>query len=430
MTGGIVDYLGNKCIAVLATAGLAILSGCAGLSQYGRLEQSARGHYMRGEYGKAVAMSAASLKLKPGYEKAQELIQDSFKRAVDAGKTMLEELNASAEKFKWDGVVAVHQNLIEINKTIKSLPTLIDKRTKQPIVFETADYTRALASAKQKAANAHYQEGLSLSRRAGVDNQKHAAKEFKAVQQFVSGYKDSEALYEKTRRAGVKRIAIIPFPDKTGKGGKYGAINESIVDGIVSQMLNNAEAKEFVDVISRDQLEQVLREQKLMVTDIIDEKSAIQAGKILGVHEIVTGKITQIVVTPERTVDSNLTENGRVCQQVSYINEEGKERTKCNWIPVQARVTIYTRTAGASISGSSNIIEIKTAKVKDSQAFKGNYQFAHRWAAFTGSEEALSGNTRSLLVGEQPAPVEDEMVNLAVGDLTNSLSVSLIGYAR
>jgi len=417
-------YFKKQYVTILVLAGLVMMQGCAGLP--GKLEQSARTSYTQGDYDRAVMQCAEALKLNPAYVKAQELIQTAFKQAVDVHRTKIDEISASAEKFKWDTVVVEYQKLIELNKTIKFLPALIDKNTKQPIVFEIVDYTQNLAKAKQNAAEVHYKEGVRLSKLEGLDNQKQSAKQFKGAQYFVPGYKDSEELYDKTRKAGLKRIAIIPFADKTGKS-QYGALNESIVDGVVSRMVNTAEAREFVDVISRDQLEQVMREQKLMLTDIIDETSAIEAGKVLGVHEIVTGKITQIVVTPERTMQSNINQSKQICvSRKTYIDKKGKQQVgDCNYAEVSATVTIYTRTASASISGSYNIIEIKTAKVKSSKAFKGIYNFESKWATYTGDERAVSVSYPA----EQMAPGEDDMVNRAVEDLTNSISSALVSYA-
>lgn len=398
---------------------LLLLMGCAALTQYGKLEKSARQNYLNQNYDAAVFDCAASLKLNPNYDKAQALIKDAFNAAVSAHTNKINQLVPSSAKFKWDEIVSELEALIKLNETIKSLPTLTEKKTKRVIKFKTADYSDMLQKSKAKAAEAHYQEGLRLSTLDGVDTQKQAAKEFKTADQYQPGYKDAASRYQTTRQAGVKRMAIIPFEDKSGKNGQYGAISETVVDEVVSAVMNDPDATEFLEIISRDRLEQVMQEQKLGLTGLVDQQTAVELGKVLGVHEIVTGKITQVIYTPERTVEERFREEGEI-----YVGKNQKRY-------VSAIVTVYTRTSGASITGSYQIIDIKTARLKKSDSFIGKEDFSTKWAKYSGDEEALSRSSRNLISrSEELAPVEEEMVSRAAHNLAMSLAQSFKQYAR
>jgi len=455
-----------------------LVAGCAGMMQYGKLEESAREYSNRGNYDQAVFQVVASLKLKQDYDKSQQLIVDVFPRAVEEHLGKIKAAKNSSAKFKWDTVTAEYEALIKVNQAVKSLPPLTNEETKQPIRFDIQDYSQDLVEPRNKAAEDHYQEGrrlfgkngmanrdqaakefstankyapgykdattlaadgyyregLLLARVDDVDTQKKAAKSFKTAQEYVPGYKDSAALYEKARRAGIKRIAIIPFENKSGKGW-YGAIADAIVDGAVSDVMNDASATEFLEIVSRDQLEQVMREQKLGLTGFIDASSATQLGKILGVKEIVTGKITQISVSPERTTPKRyrLTEN--VC-----VRNDGNG--KClQAAQVYADVTEYTRTAGATITGSYSVIDVKTAAIKKQANMEGKYAFNAEWATYSGNETALGAprlfgsdgkeRARQLVrTSEQNAPAEEELVSNAREDLVTKLSKSFKDYAR
>jgi hypothetical protein len=398
---------------------LFLTMGCAALTKYGKLEKSARQNYVNKNYDAAVFDCAASLTLKPDYDKAQALIKDAFSVAVSAHTNKINQLVPSSAKFKWDEIVSELEALIKLNETIKGLPTLTDKKTKRAIKFKTADYSDMLQKSKAKAAEAHYQEGLRLSTLDGVDLQKQAAKEFKAADQYQPGYKDAAGRYQTTRQAGVKRMAIIPFEDKSGKNGQYGAISETVVDEVVSAVMNDPDATEFLEIISRDRLEQVMQEQKLGLTGVIDQQTAVELGKVLGVYEIVTGKITQVIYTPERTVEENFREEGEI-----YVGKNQKRY-------VSAIVTVYTRTSGASITGSYQIIDIKTARLKKSDSFIGKEDFSAKWATYSGDKEALGGASRNLISrSEELAPVEEEMVSRAAHNLATSLAQSFKQYAR
>jgi len=227
---------------------LTLIYGCATLMQYGKLEGNARRNYQSGNYDMAVYDCAASLKLKPGYGKAQALIKNAFRMAVDAHESRINELKSGSAKFRWDDVVSEYEALNKLNGAIKSLPPLVDKKTKETIKLETTDYTQDMSAAKTNAAEAHYQEGIFLSQ--NENSQKQAAKEFKECERFCPGYKDASDLYEKARQSGIKRIAIIPFDDKTGKEGKYGSLSDIIVDDVVSDIMRDSASMEFLEIIS------------------------------------------------------------------------------------------------------------------------------------------------------------------------------------
>jgi len=391
--------------------------------RYGKLEKSARDHYAAGRYDSAVLDCAQSLKLNPNYEKAQRLIQDLFRAAISAHEKEIEKLGPSLAKFKWDDIVRHYESLIRLNEIIASLPTLIDKKTKQVIRFEVKEYAAELAQAKTNAAEAHYQEGLRLSKGQGRDIQKQAAKEFRAAECFYPGYKNAAEMYEKCRRAGIKRMAIFPFEDKSGKQGQYGALSEMITDDIISNVMGNPAATEFLEIVSRTELETVLQEQKLALTGLIDEKTATNIGRILGVHEIMTGQITQIVYAPPAISSRREEQKGTISVEVSKGKYENRE--------VYATVTFNKEVTKAIIYGAYKIIDVETAKLSISRAFSGEAEFACEWATYSGDERALNDDAKKLVRKfREPPPVEGEMVNRAAKSLSTSFANTLIEYAR
>ncbi len=422
--------------AICSVFALLLLAGCAALSQYGSLERDARQHYQRGNYDQAVFKCAASLRIKPEYDKAQTLIQDAFRAAVNGHRDKIQGLESAGEKFRYDQIVSEYEALVKLNQTIKNLPTLVNKKTKRLIRFELSDYTQVLAEAKTNAAEAHYQEGLQLSQRKGIDFQKRAAKEFKTAQQFCPDYKDSASRYQTCRRAGIKRVAIIPFKDKSGKrnryGAVYGAISEMITDQMISEVMSDPSAMEFLGLISRDQLEHIMREQQLEMSDLVDEQTAVRLGKLMGVHKILTGKITQIIAVPATTVKKTEKQEANVVVKTEkYTDSKGKKKTRYIRGDVEARVIFYTKTAGASIVGSYKIIDVETAKIEKSKSFTDDAKFKHQWATYTGDERALNSKAGRLVKrAEEPAPTDEQLVNQAAKNLSGSLANSLKEYLR
>jgi len=110
-----------------------------------------------------------------------------------------------------------------------------------------------------------------------------------------------------------RRIAVIDFENKT----KYGArrLGNSASDILVTELVKS---DKFI-VIEREKLNKIIEEQKLSMTDLIDQDSAVQAGKLLGVSAIVTGSISQFGVK-EESVDALLVQTkNQIAQAVVDI---------------------------------------------------------------------------------------------------------------
>lgn len=95
-----------------------------------------------------------------------------------------------------------------------------------------------------------------------------------------------------------KRIAIIPFKDKTNQQYTKTDLGSQAVDIGITLLLN---AERF-DVVERERLDALIAEQKLV--GIVDAKTAAKAGKVLGVDLIFTGAITNFEIERSKTSGS------------------------------------------------------------------------------------------------------------------------------
>ena len=317
---------------------------------------------------------------------------------------------------------------------------MIHKKTKQRITFETQDYSVPLRQASEQAAEAHYQEAIRIADSgADVETQKQAAKEFRAAQEFVPGYKDADDRYEQAREAGVKRMAILTFEDRSGDAHLYGGLLETITDDIVTAVANNEQAAEFLDIISREELEHVMSEQNLSYTGRFDSSSVAGIGNVVGVHELLIGQITQILYippNPKREIHDRKGTKEEVIGEEKYVNKDGEVRTRNKYrtVNISARITHYTVSSSARIIGSYRIIDVKTGKVKSPQKFDTTHEFKAEWAKITGDGGALNRSDKYFYeltkVEEQDAPIKDVMVLEAANKLSDELAKALIAYAR
>ncbi len=417
-------------VLTLVFASLCV-AGCVG--KHGKLMESAQASYRVNDYEAALRDAVIALKHKPDYEKAQNFAPTFFKAAVETRQNKIKSLQASASKFRWDGLVAEYKGLIEINRLVKSLPPLIHKKTKQRITFETSDYSTPLRQASENAAETHYREGVRLAKLGSdVETQKRAAKEFRKASEFVPGYKDADHRYEQARSAGVKRMAIFTFEDRSGKAQAYGGLLDTITDDIIMSVINNEDATEFLDIISREEIEAIMAEQNLGFFERFDNKTVTGIGQIAGVHELVIGKITRLTYAPAR-IKSKPISRKRTLQIPTgkYVDEKGRTRTRYTDKKISATFTHYTVESSVILTGSYQILDVKTAKVNKFEKFTVKHDFSAEWGSYRGDGDALEKVDKQLISrGEQEAPLEENMVFEAGEKLSAELSAKLIAYAR
>ena len=414
---------------------LLCLTGCGG--RHSEFMDSAQANYRAKDYNAALRDTVMALQYNPNYEKAQIYVKAFFDTTVRVHQDRIKTLESISDKFRWDQIVAEYEGLIEINKLVSSLPPLTRKKTSEPIIFDIKDYTAQFNEALEEAAAAHYQEGIRLADLSDdPDTQKRAAKEFKMVAEFITDYKDTQTRYEQARSAGVKRIAILTFEDKSGRRRAYGALSETITDNIIGSILNDPESTEFLTIVSRNHLEQVIAEQDLSLVGLVDKQTVASIGKILGVHEIVIGQITQILYIPPETKRTTLnrkrTEHKKTGTE-KYVDKNGKTKTRPKYsdVTVTAKLLHYQLESSVSIIGSYKILDAQTAELKKADNFTTKHKFTTEWASFTGNEDALSRNDRILVSRDkQNAPIEKVMVLEASNKLSNELAEALKAYVR
>lgn len=109
-----------------------------------------------------------------------------------------------------------------------------------------------------------------------------------------SGYQDDDSkcgIYPPPPATFVKkRIAVIPFSDKTNQKYSKTDLGSQAVDISTTLLV----ATERFNVVERERLDALLSEQKLV--GIVDPETAAKAGKVLGVDLIFTGAVTDFEV--------------------------------------------------------------------------------------------------------------------------------------
>jgi TolB-like protein len=408
-------------------------AGCA--KSWEKAHKRCHEAYVEGRYRDAVCDCAESLRDKPDYGPAQELIQDVFRAAVAYHEERIGELKRSGGELKWDDIVPEYEALVRVMREIEALPTFRDPETgaEISIEFDTKDYSAELAQARAEASEVHYQRGLYWAGRGTTEAQRRCAEEFDLALRYTPSYKDADDLYRRCKKGGVRHVAVIPFADKSGRAGDFGALPDMIADWVVSDLINDTSARSYVEVVSRDRVLQAAMDLGIDLVGPIGERDAIEIGEALEVHGVLAGEIWQIAYTPPTTATRQtlMQKKDVVIAIETYEDESGNIREREIRGDVAASVNYHTRATAVTIEGSYKIVDIEKGTMESTNTFSKDAGFECEWATFVGEELALNRSTLELVKrGECIAPTGTEIVNEAAKGLSQELVEKLKDFAR
>jgi hypothetical protein len=390
--------------------------------------------YNKGQFEASLDKNVESLMLKRDYGKAQDLIRNSYPKVIADREEMIGELMKSTNEAKWDQLTEHYQALDSIQKKVKPLSPLFNPKTGVSYTFQITDYSTQLAESTNKAAEYHYSRGVSLARSStNPEIQKEAAREFVLAQKFVPNYKDSAARYESSRQQAIKRIAIIPFEDKSGTSGKYGGISDILIESVIGNLVQDKQASEFMEIIAREQMNAVLSEQQLSASGLINESTSANIGELVGAHEILTGKILQIIYTAPRTTSVDLKESANVVvSQETYTDENGEEKTRDVRGDVFCNYKKFTKSASLKMTVSYTIVDVATGKIKLQETVNSDNPWSEEWARkVNGDDRALKPATKALIAKAEPvAPADTEMINTNLREISNNIISKIKQYVQ
>jgi curli biogenesis system outer membrane secretion channel CsgG len=90
-----------------------------------------------------------------------------------------------------------------------------------------------------------------------------------------------------------KRIAVMPFDSKAKETYGYQQVNQRATEMLTTALVKTGE---FI-VVERAVMDKVLKEQSLGLAGFIDQSTAANVGKVLGVQALVTGAVTNMGTT-------------------------------------------------------------------------------------------------------------------------------------
>lgn len=338
------------------------------------------------------------------------------------------------------------------------LEALQSFQTCETYVKHFKDTDRMLAEVRQKLAELQYREGKSLSSQEQLES---ALQHFEAAAAYVPDYLDVQwqmrqvknRLAMKHRDAGKRyvaagnyqaaydafknslryqaddpetgqllndvkekltvRVAILPFA-ATNLDAKYGSL---AAQQILSQALPHK--SEFILFLEREHLQKILEEQALSQTGAIDEKTAVQVGRLSGVNTIVVGNITR--VGQQLSAPKSYQRVGHYRKK--YRDAKGVERT----VEESFNYTEHEVERWVELNLNYRIVSVETGVILHNESLSQRANDRAQWINCPSEFiSKLSGSEQQKIKAARQPVSEDLLIERGINELTEKASAAIL----
>ncbi|OWU99215.1 CsgG/HfaB family protein [Fibrobacter sp. UWR2] len=346
--------------AIAATA--FVLVSCAASGPHVDAFKRAEAAYNNGKDDKAIEEALKALKIKPDYQPAIDFLNKTFDDVIAAKNdtiAMFKKRDDPNPK-RWDKIVYMEERKAEYAKQLKLIARRNDK-LKLSVDVDPND----IKVARDSAAASHYAAGLEKMNERGKAAQQVAAVHFRKAFTYHADYEDSKQLYAECKKRGTIRVAVDPF--NNDYSGRMDA-------ALIAELQKNREASEFLQFLTRADLDRVLEEQTLASSgDFQNSEGEDMMGKLRSAEFLIAGSIEKYVCSDdEKGVERDRQEkenSARVkigSHQECEIMKNGKRRcyNVSDYDNVYATIITDSLTKKASTSGAIQILDFATGEIK------------------------------------------------------------------
>jgi hypothetical protein len=336
----------------------------------------------QGDYYEAVLESVHRLRESPSNKKATMVLTQAYPLAIDYIETGIQNGIKSDDPKKWRNAVGGYQKINFINDQIK---TSIGAAK---IISNPQTRFNELASAKEKAANEAYNEGINFMMRSTRPDYIQAYYDFKDANDFKQGYRES---IEMMTQAEFKATIRVAFEEINSSRFNYGTFRPTI------SSLNRL----FLSI-------------KPMA-----EKDTIAPNQYLRV--IFTG------FQQNRPSITTRTEN--IARQIKTGEQKGADGKMQDILKtVSTNVVYFHKTITCDAYASVTITDATNNTVLQSLNISGPVNWTYDWATHQGDQRALEGNVLNLLQRKEAYPNDQDLFNQAIHNLQSNLGQQLKSF--
>lgn len=442
----------SQTIALLGLAFAASLVSCSGSKAYSKkaekLDQAGLYAEAADMYLQAVSRNQKNVDAKIGLKKTGQQVLDDKMSAFFRAKSMGEQKRdavqayldgtAYADRVSRLGVVLEVPDhykrdfeevkgayLVELYQRGTALMEKQDFKAAEAVFAEIGKLEPAYKDA-QSLKDVAYLEPLYRQGKTDLEAG-HYRKAHAALDKVVSkdsGYKDARELLKEAVRLGQYTVAVLPFTG--GKQDQAARMNAYATTAMTST--NDP----FLRVVDRENMDRILEEQRLGLSGVVDEQTAVQVGNLMGAQAVLMGSVIDYREEPGQLRRS--TKNGFESYQVRKLNAEtGKYYNETRYKPV--KYAEFYQENKVHFSFSYKLVSLETGEVLVSRVIEDTADDHIYYATYDGDKTNLyperngvvntARNERNQLSSLLTASREMKSMSVLANELMNRTSSSM-----
>lgn len=393
---------------VSAFALLLLFAGCSGSKSYSnkgeKLDEAGLYAEAADMYLQAARRNAKNTDAKIGLKKTgQQVLNDelsSFFKNVAMGGSRAEAVDSYRKALDYQARVRAVGVMLEIPDHYKADyekvkgEYLVDLYNEGQGLFEKEEFAAAeKVFARIAALEPNYKDASSLQDVAYLEplyrsgttelaagNYRKAYAQLTKVTEKNSSYKDASALRQECITKGQFVVAVVPFTSSE-KG-------TSIASKVQAHAMTAlTESKDpFLKVVDRENMDRILEEQRLSLSGVVDEQTAVRVGNLIGAHAVLMGTVVSYSEIPGSVRRS--TKDAFEAYRVQQVNKEsGEKYFVTRYKPV--RYSEYYQENKVVLSFNYRLVSLETGEVLVSKVAEKQAMDHAYYATYDGNKDAL-----------------------------------------
>ena len=339
--------------------------------------KSASKAYQQGDYNDAIDLAIKKLQKNPKDAEAAAVLQKAYTYAVNQHQDNIRILNNSTSNRRWDEMYDRYSELQHLYQTVNRYPAAA-------AVVRATDYSSYVQTYAGKAADVHYEKGMTLLNENDKRAYREAYQEFKTALRYKPEDMGIQRKMEEAYDQALLKVLVTPVEDYD----RYYYNRQSMTalrfsDNIVRN-LNYRSGNDFVQFFPAWED----RSQSGTPDEVLDMRfGAVTIGRPVDKSE--TRKISKEVVAKE----------------IVY----SKDSVVKQYATVYAYITTTRRTL---VSNADLLLASHgpNGAMIWSDVVRGQHRWQVEFATYTGDERALSDSDKALLNRPVVEPPHEEIV--------------------
>ncbi|MBL7963188.1 MAG: hypothetical protein JNM31_05000 [Flavobacteriales bacterium] len=194
------------------------------------------------------------------------------------------------------------------------------------------------------------------------------------------GYKDASSLRQEALTKGRYAIAVLPFSSPSGRKDQAARVQAYATSALTEL------GDPFVQVVDRENMDRILEEQRLGLSGVVDEQTAVRVGNLMGAQAVLMG--TVLDYREEPGTQRRSTRDGYEAYQARELNKETNEYVMVTrYKPV--KYLEYLQENKVVVSVNYKLVSLETGQVLYSKVIDRERKDQVYYASYEGTADRL-----------------------------------------